>query len=123
MNVLTDLEQCGIKMWAKPTKADLATMPGLHTTKGDKDTLVRGHFFLGSCDWFVTEYDPEDKIFFGFAILNADYEMAEWGNISLTELESLKVGGFMEVDYDKHWEKKPVKDVEKIVQGGGVYEN
>jgi len=37
--------------------------------------------FTGGCDWYITEFDGDD-LFFGFAILNSDYEMAEWGYIS-----------------------------------------
>lgn len=110
------------KMWAKPTKADLASMPKLGETDGKSNatTIVQGHFFVAGCDWFVTEYDPVDRLFFGFAILNGDYQMAEWGYISLTELEELNVS-FMQVDYDKHWDKPQVQHVEKIKLGGGVY--
>ena len=110
-------------MWAKPTKTDLAKMPKLGETDGKSNatTIVQGHFFLASNDWFVTEYDPEERIFFGFAILNGDYQMAEWGYISLDELEGIKMQGMFEVDFDKHWTKTEVQNVEKIKQGGGVY--
>ena len=38
--------------------------------------------------WFLTEYSPEEEIFFGFACLD-DPEMAELGYISKQELEDL----------------------------------
>lgn len=109
-------------MWAKPTQADLDRMPKLRETDGKSNatTIVQGHFFIGGCDWYVTEFDGDDT-FFGFAILNGDFQMAEWGNISYKELQELKVSGFMEVDYDKHWDRPQVQHVEKIKQGGGVY--
>lgn len=109
-------------MWAKPTKQDLAKMPKLGETDGDTNdgTIVQGHFFLGGCDWFITEFDGEDT-FFGFAILNGDYQMAEWGYISFSELKELKIQGMFEVDFDKHWTKRPVREVEKIVQANGMY--
>jgi len=110
------------KIWAKPTKTDLARFPKLGETDGKSNatTIVEGHFFVGGCDWFVTEFDGEDT-FFGFAILNGDYQMAEWGYISYESLKEIKVGGFAEVDFDKHWDKRQVQDVEKIKLGGGVY--
>ena len=39
------------------------------------------HFFLGGCDWYIVEWNLEDQIFFGFAILTNDLEMAEWGYV------------------------------------------
>ncbi len=109
-------------MWAKPTMQDLKRMPKLGETDGKSNatTIVKGHFFIGSCDWYITEFDGEDT-FFGFAILNGDYQMAEWGYISFNELKALRVGEVFEVDFDKHWKKVQVQDVEKIKLGGGVY--
>jgi hypothetical protein len=43
-----------------------------------EDNLIYLHFFLGGYDWFISEYDGEG-FFFGFAILNGDYELAERG--------------------------------------------
>jgi hypothetical protein len=73
------------------------------------------HFFLGGCDWYAAEYDPEDQIFFGFAILNNDLEMAEWGNISFKELCDLAVK-FVEVDRDLHWRPRKAIEVDRIKQ-------
>jgi hypothetical protein len=52
----------------------------------------------------------------GFAILNNDYQCAEWGYISLEELKSIKVAGFMEIDceLEEHWHIRPAIEVEKI---------
>jgi len=110
-------------MWAKPTKQDLAKMPKLGETdkEGNATTIVQGHFFLEGNDWFVTEYDPVEELFYGFAILNSDYQMAEWGCISYQELKDLKMRGMFEVDYDKYWTKTEVQNVEKIKLGNGVY--
>jgi hypothetical protein len=47
------------------------------------------HYFLGGCDWYITEWDREDT-FFGYAILNNDLEMSEWGYISKSEIVSIE---------------------------------
>ena len=107
-------------MWAKPSEEELKAIPKLYEQDGEHtcNKLVYLHFFLGSCDWFMTEYDGIDS-FFGFAILG-DPEMAEWGYISFKELIELKVS-FMEVDSDRHWRVKKVKDVSKIVDAKGSW--
>ena len=44
---------------------------------------------LKNNNWFITEYSPEEKLFFGFVCLGADLQNAELGYISKTELEDL----------------------------------
>jgi hypothetical protein len=56
---------------------------------------------------------------FGFAILNDDYQNAEWGNIDYKELRDLNVKGF-EVERDLNWYPKKAGLVERIVRGGWV---
>jgi hypothetical protein len=108
-------------MWNKPTAKQLAKLPKMgHWDAKNipaKDQLISMHFFLGGCDWYVTEYDPVDMQFFGFVILNNDYEMAERGYFSLPELVEIRVHGFMEIDRDLHWRVRKCSEVDKIVKG------
>jgi hypothetical protein len=102
-------------MWAKPTKTMLKRVPKLYATEGTPmaEKKVYLHFFIGGCDWYITEFDGED-IMFGFCNLGDDMN-AEWGYVSLNELKQVKAG-FVEVDTDKHWKVRPVKEVEEIVR-------
>jgi hypothetical protein len=85
-------------MWNEPSKERLDRIPRLYETENVPlpDKLIHLHFFIGGCDWFVAEYDGED-LFFGYAVLNGDYDNAEWGYVSLSELKAVRVG-FLEVD-------------------------
>ncbi len=67
-------------MWNGPTPYQLSKIPKLYLTENVplKDKLILLHFFIGSCDWFVSEFDGED-LFFGYAILNSDTEMGRVG--------------------------------------------
>ena len=125
-------------MWNEPTKERLSKIPKLYETENTpaRDKLIHLHFFIAGCDWYVAEYDGED-IFWGFAILNEDYEMAEWGYISFSELKSLRLMGWLEVDceIEEAWPVKRATEVAKIrtAQGwlketkfyrkGGIEEN
>ena len=99
-------------MWNKPTDEVLARMPRLHETEGikAKDKIIYEHFFIGGCDWYAAEYCPEDRLFFGYAVLNCDWQNAEWGYTSLDELAGIRVHG-IEVDRDLYWEPKRFGDV------------
>lgn len=101
-------------MWNTPNKKRLDTIPRLYETESTplEDKLIHLHFFLGGCDWYISEFDGED-LFFGYAILNGDIGNAEWGYISFSELKSIKIG-FAEIDCDLHWSVAPAREVPLI---------
>jgi hypothetical protein len=93
-------------------------MPALYATDNvlwPKKTIYE-HFFLGGSDWYAAEYCPDQRLFFGFSLLNQDYENSEWGCFSLDELASVKLQG-IEVDRDLYWEPKEAGTIDKIVAG------
>lgn len=107
-------------MWNKPNDEELNNLPVFHSTENIslEEKVIHMHFFIGGCDWYVVEYSPEEQLFFGFAILNNDYEMAEWGYFSLQELAGLKIS-FVEVDRDLHFSPVKARDVEDIRKAQG----
>ena len=104
-------------MWNEPTKERLDKVPRLYETENVplKEKLVHLHFFIGGCDWYICETDSKDLVW-GFCVLNNDYEMAEWGYVSLSELRSIKIDGWLEVDceLEEFWEVKKAKEIDKI---------
>ena len=98
------------------TKADLANLPKLYAQdgKGD-DAMVFVKLFspFSNWTWYVTEFDPEEKIFFGLA----DGFEAELGYTSLEELESLTHDrlGIPAVERDKFFTPRPIKEVRREV--------
>lgn len=102
-------------MWNKPTEKELRRIPAVYSTENTslKEKMIHAHFFIGGSDWYAAEYNPEEQLFFGFAILNNDDEMAEWGYFSLQELAELKIK-FLEVDRDLHFDPIKAKDIERI---------
>ena len=113
-------------MWNEPSRERLAKIPRLYETENIplKDKLVHLHFFIGGCDWYVCEYDGDD-LFFGFAILNNDFEMAEWGYVPFSELKSIKVNGGLEIDCEKEefWKIRKASEIENIRKACGWAED
>ena len=102
-------------MWNEPTELELNKIPRLYETEDvlARDKVIHLHFFLGSSDWYIAEFNGDD-IFFGFACLNGWTDLAEWGYISFNELKQLKVDAPvsingqralipLEVDRDLNW--------------------
>lgn len=114
-------------MWNVPSKKRLAKIPRLYETEHTplQDKLIYLHFFIAGCDWFISEYDGDD-IFWGFAILNNDLEMAEWGYISFRELKSIKINGRTEIDceLDEYWKVRKASEIEIVrIANGWAKEN
>jgi hypothetical protein len=108
-------------MWNTPTKNELSRIPQRQEVDSLNDMRIYEHFFVGACDWYIAEYDGGDT-FFGFANLG-DPDMAEWGSVSLRELQELALpvpvfqGGkrqnslLIEVDRDLFWQVKPFGEI------------
>jgi len=79
-----------------------------------KDPIVIAKFFnpAGVGTWFATEYNPEDKIFFGYVSLFGDYN-DEWGSFSLEELESVKGLFGLGIERDLYCGEKPISEFDK----------
>jgi len=87
--------------------------PRLYATDGkpkDKIKIIAKFFHpLSAATWYATEYDPEERIFFGFVNLgNPTY--AELGYFSLDELESVKVMG-LGIERDLHFGEHYLSEV------------
>jgi hypothetical protein len=74
------------------TKEIEKKMPAIGATESESDPLAIVKFFhpLGQQTWYGTEYDPENREFFGY-VENGPY--SELGYFSLTELEQTRVMG------------------------------
>lgn len=104
-------------MWNEPTPEQLGKIPRLYETENIplSDKPIYLHFFIGGCDWYISEYDGGD-LFFGYALLNNDVEMGEWGYISFRELKEIKIKGWLEVDCElaEHWKVRKASEIERI---------
>jgi hypothetical protein len=75
-----------------------------------EDPIIIAKFFhpFSSWYWFATEFDAENRIFFG--LVKGDE--TEWGDFSLDELESVKIHG-LGIERDLHFGEKPLSEVKK----------
>jgi len=92
------------------TKEIARKLPKLYAQDGVKDPMVYLKLFnpVGAGTWYITEWDGEDT-FFGFADLG-DPACAEFGYISKSELESLRLPMGMSIERDAWWSPKPLSE-------------
>ena len=104
-------------MWNEPSQQRLEKIPRLYSTEDIelKDKHIYLHFFIAGCDWYAAEFDGQER-FFGFVILNNDFEMAEWGYFSFNELKSIKLENGIEIDCESElaFKIQPVSHIQRI---------
>jgi hypothetical protein len=104
----------------------ISAIPKIGGTDGMNEHPVKLHYFCGTTDIFICEYDGKDNMF-GFNILNGDdvvppnggavnnipigkrpagayYEMAEFGYTSLSQIRRISM---MNLDY--YWEEQSIE--------------
>ena len=77
----------------------------LYSQQNESDPVIAAKFFdpCGAATWWITEYNPIEKIAFGYVTgLVED----EFGYISLEELESIKRPFGLTIERDLYFEAK-----------------
>ena len=71
------------------------------------DPIVVAKYFnpAGAGTWYVTEYEPDTNIFFGYVSIFGDHN-DEWGYFSLNELEAFKGPLGIGIERDFYWSEK-----------------
>jgi helicase-like protein/SNF2 domain-containing protein len=88
-----------------PLEKQIAAIPKRQKATDFNELIVYAHFFYGSSDWFITEWD-QDQLLFGYTILNGDVQMSELGSLSLHEITR---NGKVELDF--YWTPKSLSEV------------
>ena len=76
------------------------------------DPIVIAKFFnpTGAGTWYATEYDPMDRIFFGYVSIFGDWN-DEWGSFSLADLESYRGQFGIGIERDLYFDEKRISEV------------
>lgn len=95
-----------------PTMEQLNKLPRLYETENvsPEDKVVHLHFHIDGCHWWAMEWDNNDT-FFGYVLFSGRSSDAEFGYFTLSELQKIKIDGWLEVENDPTWIPRPVKDV------------
>jgi len=96
------------------TKELLTRFNKVGSQSEEEDPIVIVKFFnpTGAGTWYATEYDEENKIFYGYVnLVGAD--MAEWGEFSLAELESFRGLAGLGIERDLYFTEKRFSEIKK----------
>lgn len=85
----------------------VSTMPKTYEQDGKGDgAIVSLHYFINSCDWYITERDIEEDQLQAFGLANLGFG-GELGYISISELITLNV------ELDLHFTPKTLREVKQ----------
>lgn len=62
----------------------------------------------GAGTWYLTEYDPETRIAFGYV---TGLGTNEWGSISIEELENVNLPFGLKIERDLYFKEQQFKDL------------
>ena len=101
-------------------KAIEKSLPRLYTTEkellGDRTAYARYFFPAGAYTAYLLEYDPKERIGFGAVTMGYGWEL---GNISIDEMEEVKVRG-LRIERDLYFpptKLHQIEELEELVQG------
>lgn len=86
----------------------IATMHKTYETDGQGDAaIVRLHYFVGGCDWYITERDLLDEQRQAFGLADIGMGCPELGYISIVEITAAGA------ELDLHWTPKTLKEIKR----------
>ena len=87
------------------TKEIVQKLPQLLSQDGNPDARVYVKFFspLHRWTWYATEYDPEQRLFFGYVESGIYPSFDELAYFSLDELQEVKLPFGLGIERDIHW--------------------
>lgn len=75
------------------------------------DKIVIAKFFNpgGAGRWYAIEYDPEEKLFFGYVSIFGDWN-DEWGYFTLEELEAIRGNLGLKIERDLYCGEQTIRE-------------
>jgi len=94
------------------TKELEARFKEVGSQEDNEDPIIIAKYFnpSGAGTWYATEYNPEERIFFGYVSIFGDLN-DEWGYFSFDELESFKGQFGLGIERDLYFGEKRASEI------------
>jgi len=94
------------------TKELEARFKEVGSQEDNEDPIIIAKYFnpSGAGTWYATEYNPEERIFFGYVSIFGDLN-DEWGYFSLDELDSFKGQFGLGIERDLYFGEKRASEI------------
>ena len=100
----------------RPTESELLKLARIKINKNTplEERVIHMHFFLDGHDWYVSEYDPQRRTFFGYRVPNDEYHRAGWDHFSIDELYQMRGHENRRVTRNADWTPRPALKIDRI---------
>jgi hypothetical protein len=97
------------------TKALEKKLPSLYSQENVEDPVAQIKFFdpMSRWTWYGIEYDPEQRLFFGYVKSGLDPNFDELGYFSLDELESTSNSLGLPLERDMYYQPQNLSDIKR----------
>jgi len=106
------------------TKAIEKAAPALYSKEeqplGDRTVVAKFFDPTGRYTFYMIEYDPEQRLAFGWVVSPLGSDCDELGYVSIDELEEIKGAFGLGIERDRHFSPKPFRDVAHTLEPGRV---
>ena len=94
------------------TKTLEARFAQIGSQAASPDPIIVAKFFnpCGAGTWYATEYDPVQRVFFGYVSIFGDHN-DEWGSFSLDELEAYQGPFGIGIERDLYFGERRASEV------------
>ena len=95
------------------------TLPALYEQDGAKDPMVHLKFFnpTGGQSWYLTEYNAEENLAFGWVDLSNG--LPELGYFSISELENIELPYHQKIERDVYFKPSPLSQIKAESRSAG----
>jgi hypothetical protein len=98
--------------------SQMVSLPKLYETQDMPfpERVVQMHFVRENGEWFAVEYDPEERLFYGY--IDVRPGPPQWGYFGLDEIMDCWIPSLCpEADLDLDWKPKIAKEIPGILGG------
>jgi len=87
--------------------------------KIDKNTpleerVIHMHFFMDGHDWYLSEYDPISRTFYGYYVPQDQYHRACWGRFNIDDLYYMRDHKNRRVTRNTDWMPRRAMDIDRV---------
>jgi len=100
----------------RPNESELLKLAQnkIHKNTPLEERVMHMHFFLDGHDWYLSEYDPLSRTFFGYVVPQDQYHKAGWSRFSIDDLYQMRGHKNRRVTRNTDWIPRRAMEIDRI---------
>ena len=100
----------------RPEESELLKLAQIEVDKNTplEERVMHMHFFLDGHDWYLSEYNPFSRTFFGYYVPHDQYHKACWGHFNIDDLYYMRDYKNRRVTRNTDWMPRRAMEIDRI---------